>query len=72
MEEREIEENYQDLCDLVKAIEQEDPENARRLAQDHVKRFNRYMQDRERKEKTGPPALPRINGARRAAGQRIL
>jgi DNA-binding FadR family transcriptional regulator len=55
MDEREIKENYRDLCNLVQAIEQEDPDSARRLAQDHVQRFNRYMQNRERKEKTNPP-----------------
>lgn len=72
MEKSEIQENYQDLCDLVEAIRQEEPENARLLAQGHVQRFNRYMRNRERQEKIGPPAFPRIKGTGRAAGQRIL
>jgi DNA-binding FadR family transcriptional regulator len=50
MEKPELEENYNDLCDLVGAIETADAELARRLAKRHVQRFNRYMKKREREE----------------------
>ncbi len=47
MEEPELEENYQDLCDIIEAIENGQAGQARELAQHHVKRFNQYMQKRE-------------------------
>ena len=47
MEKPELEENYQDLYDIIEAVEQGRAEQARDLAQHHVKRFNRYMQKRE-------------------------
>ena len=47
MDQPELEENYGDLCDLVRAIENGDVEMARKLAQQHVKRFNQYMKKRE-------------------------
>ncbi|MGD9105924.1 MAG: FCD domain-containing protein, partial [Desulfobacterales bacterium] len=50
MEERELQENYQDLCDLVKAVEKGQADQARRLARDHVHRFNQYMKAREKAE----------------------
>jgi len=46
MEKPELEENYNDLCDLVGAIENADIELARTLARQHVQRFNQYMQKR--------------------------
>ncbi len=51
MDECELQENYQDLCDLVKAVEKGQAGHARRLARDHVHRFNLYMQKREQAEK---------------------
>ena len=48
MEKAELEENYNDLCELVGAIETADAELARRLAKQHVQRFNQYMQKKER------------------------
>ena len=51
MEEPELEENYQDLCDIIEAIENGQVGQARELAQHHVKRFNQYMQKREAEEK---------------------
>lgn len=48
MEKPELEENYNDLCDLVAAIETADAELARRLAKQHVQRFNQYMKKREK------------------------
>jgi DNA-binding FadR family transcriptional regulator len=46
MAEIELRENYQDLCDMVEAIENCEANRARDLARHHVKRFNRYMQQR--------------------------
>jgi len=51
MEERELQENYQDLCDLVQAVENGRSDQARRLARSHVHRFNQYMKTREKTEK---------------------
>ncbi|MEJ2729137.1 MAG: FadR/GntR family transcriptional regulator [Deltaproteobacteria bacterium] len=51
MEERELHENYQDLCDIVEAVEKGRADHARRLARDHVRRFNQYMQNREKAER---------------------
>jgi len=51
MEERELQENYQDLCDLVKAVQNGQSDRARRLARSHVHRFNRYMKKREQAER---------------------
>jgi DNA-binding FadR family transcriptional regulator len=50
MEERELQENYQDLCDIVEAVEKGQADHARRLARDHVRRFNQYMKHREQAE----------------------
>jgi GntR family transcriptional repressor for pyruvate dehydrogenase complex len=47
MDEPELAENYNDLCDLVAAIENADAELACRLAKQHVQRFNQYMQKKE-------------------------
>lgn len=44
----ELEENYNDLCELVKAIENGEAERARHLAKQHVQRFNQYMKMREK------------------------
>jgi DNA-binding FadR family transcriptional regulator len=43
-------ENYQDLCEIVDAIEKRQPTVVRSLVQSHVRRFNRYMLDQH------PPA----------------
>jgi len=55
MEEGELRENYRDLCSMAEAVENGDAEEARRLAQDHVQRFYRYMKNRE-ETITGPAA----------------
>jgi len=47
MDQPELEENYGDLCDLVRAIENGDVEMARKFAEQHVKRFNQFMKKRE-------------------------
>jgi DNA-binding FadR family transcriptional regulator len=41
--------NYQDLCDIVQAVENGEAEKARVLAQRHVHRFNRYMKKEHQK-----------------------
>jgi DNA-binding FadR family transcriptional regulator len=51
MEERELEENYQDLCSIVRSVETGNAGEARKFAQEHVQRFNRYMKQREQVEK---------------------
>jgi GntR family transcriptional repressor for pyruvate dehydrogenase complex len=51
MAERELNENYQDLCDLVNRVEKGQADEARELARDHVHRFNQYMKKREQQEK---------------------
>ena len=38
-----IMENYRDLCDIVAAVEKGQPDQAKALAQTHVRRFNRHM-----------------------------
>ena len=47
MEEPELQENYQDLCHIVQAIAGGRAEQARKLAKNHVLRFNQYMKKRE-------------------------
>lgn len=47
MEEPELEENYRDLCEIVEAIENGQVDRARKLAQQHVKRFNQYMKKKK-------------------------
>lgn len=38
-----MQENYQDLCDIVIALEKQQSTAVRSLMQSHVRRFNRYM-----------------------------
>jgi DNA-binding FadR family transcriptional regulator len=47
MGDRELRENYQDLLDIVQAVEHGEVRRARQVAQNHVHRFNRYMKHRE-------------------------
>jgi len=47
MEEAELEENYRDLSDIIAAVEKGRVEQARELARQHVKQFNRYMKNKE-------------------------
>jgi DNA-binding FadR family transcriptional regulator len=46
MEKPELEENYEDLREMVSAIENGDAATARKVAKQHVKRFNKYMKER--------------------------
>lgn len=43
MDVREMQENFQDLNAIVDAVAAKRPEEARRIAQSHVRRFNQYM-----------------------------
>ena len=45
-----LEENYRDLCRIVEAIEKGNAEQSRALAQNHVRRFNRYMKEEHRRK----------------------
>ena len=40
-----IEKDFQDLCSILEAIEQKQPDQARDLAENHVIRFNRLMKE---------------------------
>jgi DNA-binding FadR family transcriptional regulator len=71
MDDREILENFSDLCELIDAIDRGSAEEARRLAREHVRRFNGYMQRRARKEPVGTAASPRRKApAPKSAAQR--
>jgi len=47
--ERVMQENYQDLCDIVGAVERGKATQAVRFAQNHVRRFNRPMKDKQQR-----------------------
>jgi len=51
-EEKNLRENYQDLCEIVKAVELGHAAEARLLAQHHVRRFNRFMEEKEERRET--------------------
>jgi DNA-binding FadR family transcriptional regulator len=63
-----LEENYRDLCAIVAAVEQGDPEEARRLARDHVRRFNRHMEAEVAAVPLPPKALRRRDSHGRDRG----
>lgn len=48
MEARELRQNYQDLCELVEAVENGEVDQAGRLARDHIQRFSQYMKQRKK------------------------
>ena len=48
--EQNMQENYQDLFRIVQAVENRQPNIARILAQDHVNRFNRFMEERKQRD----------------------
>ena len=54
MEKKELQQNYADLCDIIQAVEIGDEDQARKVAQNHVKRFNRYMKHKELEERKVP------------------
>jgi DNA-binding FadR family transcriptional regulator len=51
--EQNMRENYEDLCGIVKAVENGQSTEARLLAQEHVNRFNRFMEEMEQQEGKG-------------------
>ncbi len=62
MDDRELRENFQDLCGLIDAIEKGDADTAGQLARGHVHRFNAYMQERARQAVAGTdPHSPSID-----------
>ena len=44
-DDKRLKENYQDLCNILKSIENKNVEKARDYAQKHIHRFNKYMTD---------------------------
>ncbi|BBO67351.1 GntR family transcriptional regulator [Desulfosarcina alkanivorans] len=50
-----MDENYQDLCDIVKALEKQQATAVRTLMQSHVRRFNRYMNSQQPSGKPSDP-----------------
>ena len=52
MDKRELQENYRDLCDLVHAVDKGQVDRARRLARNHVRRFNQFMKRRKKEVKS--------------------
>lgn len=44
----ELNENYEDLCKLVSAVADRNPERAIETARAHVRQFNRYMENKKR------------------------
>jgi DNA-binding FadR family transcriptional regulator len=68
MDGSELEQNYRDLSALVDAVARGSAEAARRLAQEHVERFNRFMQQREALRPNDPDGVERsARGRRRPA-----
>ncbi len=54
-EEEIMRENYQDLCGIVKAVEDRQAVKSRVLAQDHVHRFYRFMEEKEKRQEKYSP-----------------
>jgi len=71
MEQRELRENYKDLYDIIEAVENGEVERARQAAQNHVKRFNRYMKKRKEKEKVPNPNKPEIRNSKPEIGNKL-
>jgi len=51
MERRELMENYQDLCDMVQAVEKGDAAKSKAIAQSHIRRFTEYMETEKKQVK---------------------
>lgn len=49
-----LKENYQDLCEIIEAVEKGQASEARLLVQGHVYKFNRLMEKRAGKERRRP------------------
>jgi DNA-binding GntR family transcriptional regulator len=46
IEDHELRENYQDLCEIIQAVRNGQADLARKLARNHVLRFSRYTEMR--------------------------
>ena len=46
-----VNECYQDICEIIKAVEEGNAAKSRFLAQEHVRRFNRFMELAEKENK---------------------
>lgn len=46
-----VNESYQDICEIVKAVEEGNAAKSRFLAQEHVRTFNRFMELAERESR---------------------
>jgi DNA-binding FadR family transcriptional regulator len=57
-DESEMSENLQDLDSVVAAMKKGDADTACKIARNHVRRFNEYMQLRERQKQNGQSSLP--------------
>lgn len=62
MNEREMAENYEDLENIVDAMERGDAERAREQAQKHVRRFNRYMKAKRKADRQMAPTMEMDHG----------
>jgi len=51
MEKRELMENYQDLSDMVQAVEKGDAQKSKSVAQSHIRRFTEYMEKQKQQVK---------------------
>lgn len=51
MEKRELMENYQDLYDMIQALEKGDVAKSKSIAQSHVRRFTEYMEKEKKQTK---------------------
>ena len=51
IENHELRDNYQDLCEIIQAVENGQADLARKLARNHVLRFSRYMEMRTEEDK---------------------
>jgi DNA-binding FadR family transcriptional regulator len=49
-EEKIMKNNYRDMCNIVDAVEKGNAKKAQSLARDHVKLFNKYMEEKEKSE----------------------
>jgi len=45
-----MENNYQDLCKITEALKRRDTNKAQILIQEHVRYFNRLMEDGEKRQ----------------------
>lgn len=49
LDENIVRENYDDLLNIIDAVDRRNPQRAREMAQDHVRRFSTYMDRKDKK-----------------------